>query len=221
MDASQFDRFTTALTASGSRRRLAQVLLTLMLSNAMARAHADAADVQERRRARRRNRHQQRRQARRKGNKGLGNGCSVLGSGCTYNTEVRAFICRGANLAGLVIPKDCFLGEADLSATNMTGTVMDGVNMQSAYFTDATMENASLVGARLILGLFLDTNLRNAKLTNADLRFANLKRADLTNASLSGAQWMRTTCPDGTSSDDSVTKTCCGHLNGAVLRDGC
>lgn len=221
MNTSHFDRLTAALTASGSRRTVAQILVALVLPGVATLDHASAADVQERRRARRRNRHQRRRHDRRKSNKGLGSGCSVLGSACTYNTDARAFICRGANLSGLVIPRDCNLGEADLSETNLTGVVMDGVDLQSAYFTDATMKDASLVGANLIMGLLRNVDLRNAKLTNADLRFANLQQADLTNASLSGTRWMRTTCPDGSSSDESATQTCCGHLNGVVVRDGC
>ncbi len=223
MEESQFDRLTAALTTSGSRRRLALGLLALTLSGTVALEHADAANTHARRRARRKNRQQKHRRDRRKRNNGPGggNGCSVLGSACTYNSDARAFICRGANLAGFVIPRDCSLGEADFSDTNLTGTVMDGVDLQSAYFTGATMDGTSLVGANLIMGLFREVNLRDAKLTNADLRFAKLQQADLTNASLSGAKWMSTTCPDGTNSDDSATKTCCGHLNGAVVWDGC
>jgi hypothetical protein len=70
-------------------------------------------------------------------------------------------------------------------------------------------------------------SLRGADMTGADLRDADLTAADLTGADFTGADlsgarmagarlkdvvWARTTCPDGSSSDQHDT-TCLGHLS--------
>ncbi len=70
----------------------------------------------------------------------------------------------------------------------------------------ADLRNARLAGAFL-----RDSDLRNAKLDGADLTRADLTGADLTGASLIKVVWSRTTCPDGTVSDDNGD-TCQGHL---------
>ncbi|WP_230859775.1 pentapeptide repeat-containing protein [Actinoplanes aureus] len=71
----------------------------------------------------------------------------------------------------------------------------------------ADLRNARLTGAFL-----RDADLRNAKLDGADLTGADLTGADLTGASLVKVVWSRTTCPDGTASDENGD-TCQGHLS--------
>ncbi|MEU4424692.1 pentapeptide repeat-containing protein [Actinoplanes sp. NPDC024001] len=70
----------------------------------------------------------------------------------------------------------------------------------------ADLRNAKLSGAFL-----RDADLRNAKLDGADLTGADLTGADLTGASLVKVTWSRTTCPDGSLSEEN-NNTCQGHL---------
>ncbi|MEU4620845.1 pentapeptide repeat-containing protein [Actinoplanes sp. NPDC023801] len=71
----------------------------------------------------------------------------------------------------------------------------------------ADLRNARLTGAFL-----RDADLRNARLDGADLSGADLTGADLTGASLARVVWARTTCPDGSVSDENGG-TCRGHLS--------
>ncbi|MDG4821535.1 pentapeptide repeat-containing protein [Asanoa sp. WMMD1127] len=71
--------------------------------------------------------------------------------------------------------------------------------------------SADLRNARLTGAFLRDADLRDAKLDGADLSGADLTGADLTGASIAGVTWSRTTCPDGSVSDD-VGGTCAGHL---------
>jgi hypothetical protein len=71
----------------------------------------------------------------------------------------------------------------------------------------ADLRNAKLTGAFL-----RDADLRNAKLDGADLTGADLTGAKLEGASLVRVIWARTTCPDGSSSEENG-RTCAGHLN--------
>ena len=88
-----------------------------------------------------------------------------------------------------------YLGGADLSGADLSGVDLSGANLKGA----------NLEGA----------NLRSADLENADLEGANLENANLTWVS-----WSRTTCPDGTNSNDNGD-TCCENLNDAVPSTGC
>lgn len=64
-----------------------------------------------------------------------------------------------------------------------------------------------------LTGAFLrGADLRGARLDGADLTGADLTGADLTGASLTKVVWSRTTCPDGSVSDENAG-TCQGHLS--------
>jgi uncharacterized protein YjbI with pentapeptide repeats len=71
---------------------------------------------------------------------------------------------------------------------------------------------ADLRGAKLTGAFLRDADLRNARLDGADLTGADLTGADLTGASLTKVVWSRTTCPDGSVSDENAG-TCQGHLS--------
>ena len=72
---------------------------------------------------------------------------------------------------------------------------------------------ADLRNARLVNAFLRDADLRNARLDGADLTGADLRGARLDGASIVSVVWRRTTCPDGTGSDDDGG-TCAGHLSG-------
>ena len=77
---------------------------------------------------------------------------------------------------------------------------------------DRPAPSADLSGSSLVGAYLRDVDLRGAVLDHSDLSRADLTGADLTGASIIGVTWDRTTCPDGTSSDDNGG-TCAGHLS--------
>ena len=76
------------------------------------------------------------------------------------------------------------------------------------------------VAACLYLHAELVFDLSGVDLSGANLKGANLEGANLENANLTWVSWFRTTCPDGTNSNDSGD-TCCENLNDAVPSTGC
>jgi hypothetical protein len=113
------------------------------------------------------------------------------------------------------------LTECDLSWGNLNGVNLNHANLTRAKLTSAELRHAHLFEAILSGAILNDAlvpfaDLRGAKLNGASLIFTNLSSTDLTGADLSGAilrdtQWISTTCPDGTNSDDHGD-TCVGHL---------
>jgi uncharacterized protein YjbI with pentapeptide repeats len=148
----------------------------------------------------------------------------------------------GANLKAADL-SGTFLEGVDLSDVDLSGAhAIDLVSCPAALPSDwlciknslvgpgadlkgATLNNADLSYSHL-KGANLDgANLRNTTLTGADLQDASVNYSDLTGATLQFAhltnvQWYFTTCPDGTNSVD-WDQTCCGHLNNAMIADGC
>ena len=97
--------------------------------------------------------------------------------------------------------------------------------METVNFNDLKMVGANLTNAHLRYSLLDTVDLSGANLTNADLigsnlEHVNLSNAELTNADLYDVIWIDTTCPDGTNSNDHGN-TCCGHLNGKLVKAGC
>jgi hypothetical protein len=89
------------------------------------------------------------------------------------------------------------LAGASLSGTNLTGAVLLGANLAGANMSNSNLKGANLAGA----------NLTGANLTGTTLKEATgLKTATLTNI-----LWNKTTCPDGTISNNNGG-TCIGHL---------
>jgi len=104
-------------------------------------------------------------------------------------------------------------GDASLPHSNFTGT-----NLSSEYFVGANLSGDGFVGANLSGANFTFANLSEATLVNAVWGNANLSHADLAGAAMSpdtgeyaSVTWLRTTCPDGTLSDNDGG-TCVNNL---------
>lgn len=82
------------------------------------------------------------------------------------------------------------------AAVNLSGQVLDGLDLSSITFG----------GARLVNVSFKDTDLSGSSFAYADLRGAKLEGANLENV-----HWHQTICPDGTKSAEN-NGTCEGHL---------
>ena len=92
-----------------------------------------------------------------------------------------------------------------------------GLFAWAANPSEAALASASLRGADLSSTDLSGSNLRHADLEDADLSGADLSGADLTGANLTdadldGVVWSKTTCPDGTVSDN-VGGSCENHLS--------
>lgn len=124
-----------------------------------------------------------------------------------------AYDCSATPYPGIDLAA-CNLANAALSGASMTGADLVYANLGNADLTngelaDTNMLSASLVGtnltgANLTFANLTDANLVNANLTDATLTDANLKGAimDQTTTIITGVAWHRTTCPDGTNSDN-------------------
>lgn len=95
----------------------------------------------------------------------LGRQAMIVGDA---ESELERVDLRGADLAGLNLPKVCF------AHANLDDAGLIGANLASAAFVEATLRNANLSNA----------NLREADLTGALLDGATLRGADLSNAKL-------------------------------------
>ena len=112
-----------------------------------------------------------------------------------------------------------------IRGTTLTGADLTNAIMETVNFNDLKMVGANLTNAHLRYSLLDTVDLSGANLTNADLigsnlEHVNLSNAELTNADLYDVIWIDTTCPDGTNSNDHGN-TCCGHLNGKLVKAGC
>lgn len=124
-----------------------------------------------------------------------------------------AYDCSAAPYPGIDLVA-CNLADAALSGANLTGADLvyanlGGADLANGGLADANLLSASLVGtnltgANLTFANLTDANLVNANLTDATLTDANLKGAimDQTTTIITGVAWHRTTCPDGTNSDN-------------------
>ncbi len=90
----------------------------------------------------------------------------------------------------------CKLSGFDLSYTNLFDVDLHGANLIDANLSSDVLSQADLGGA----------NLMGANMSGADLSGAILKGANLNDVT-----WSKTTCPDGTNSDNDGG-TCIGHL---------
>ena len=96
---------------------------------------------------------------------------------------------------------------------DLESNLMDEINWVNNTVDWAYMD---LSGADLSYAYLTDANLYMADLTGADLSYAYLGGADLIGADLTGADltsvnWVGTTCPDGTNSNDNGN-TCVNNL---------
>ena len=118
------------------------------------------------------------------------------------------------NLSGAIMP-GANLIDANLNGADLTDAGLVDADLYRANLSGANLWNANLTGARLA-GANLDgANLIGAQLNGADLDGANLTeavlwRTDLTIANYdsktiwpTAEYWGKTTCPDGTNSDNN------------------
>jgi hypothetical protein len=80
-----------------------------------------------------------------------------------------------------------WLQEADLSASNLSGTRFNSANLKGAKLADANLSGADLSYADLSGAVLSAANLGGADLTQADLRESDLRGANLRNAKLATA----------------------------------
>jgi uncharacterized protein YjbI with pentapeptide repeats len=92
----------------------------------------------------------------------------------------------GANLSGLILDR-LDLQEANLERVNLSGSTLSGSNLYLANMSGADLSWSYLDGANLKVADLSEANLTNAKLMGADLTGANLAGADLSGANLEGA----------------------------------
>jgi uncharacterized protein YjbI with pentapeptide repeats len=111
----------------------------------------------------------------------------------------------GANLSNANL-RNAYLGYADLTSADLTGADLTDANLGFADLTSADLRYADLRNADLT-----GADLTGADLTGADLAGAYLRYADLTGADLTSVNWLGTTCPDGTNSNDNGY-TCVNNL---------
>ena len=141
----------------------------------------------------------------------------------------------GAQLTGVIfgdLEGEGWIGERvglpDLTNANFSGANLTNATLGSSDFktgmatnlTNADFSGANLTGVKFISANLTGANLTNANLTGADLTNANLTNANLTNANLAyagfpGVIWKNTTCPDGTKSDELLSRSC-PHGSGAA-----
>jgi hypothetical protein len=101
---------------------------------------------------------------------------------------------------------------ATLTGADLSGATLTSANLTQANLTNANLSGANLTGANLSQANLSGANLSSANLTNANLSQANLKGATgMSTATLTGVTWSKTTCPDGTTSNQDGG-TCLGHL---------
>jgi uncharacterized protein YjbI with pentapeptide repeats len=86
---------------------------------------------------------------------------------------------------GQVIGAIIYLGEADLSYTNLRDANLSGANLRDANLEGADLGSANLEGANLRDANLRGTDLGSANLSNANPSGADLSGADLLNANLS------------------------------------
>ncbi len=85
---------------------------------------------------------------------------------------------------------------------------LDGTDLSDKTFVRVDFSGSSLK----------NVSFRNATLRDVDFAHANLTGANFEGAEFSELEWTRTTCPDGTSSDEH-DGTCRGHLASSPWRD--
>lgn len=122
-------------------------------------------------------------------------------------TDLSGVELNWANLTGAVVDKNTKLADkwrrvlkivnkefdrkfqsyADLSQTNLSGSDLKGVYLDSANLRGADLRGADLKDAYLNSADLRGANLSSAKLSGADLKEANLIRANLKGADLSNA----------------------------------
>jgi hypothetical protein len=123
----------------------------------------------------------------------------LLDKAATVHLESRFRVLRRQMAAGVLI------GAAGIVlfawAANPATSEQPPPSLRNADLRDADLRGASL---------------RNVDLTGADLTGANLRDADLHGATVSNTIWLRTTCPDGTSSDARARPDVAGRLTGGT-----
>jgi len=103
------------------------------------------------------------------------------------------------------------LSNADLSYANLRFANLRFADLTNANLYNANLTGADLIGADLTGADLIGADLIDADLTGADLAGAYLRYADLTGADLTSVNWLGTTCPDGTNSNNNGN-TCENNL---------
>ena len=137
-------------------------------------------------------------------------GRSDLSAANLNYADLTGAILNYADLNGAIL-ENADLKYAALYGANLTDANLTGANLTGTLLERATFQYANLTNADLAYTSAWSTGLSGADLTGADLTDAYLLDADLTVADLTGVDWSRTTCPDGTNSDDNGN-TCENNL---------
>ncbi len=98
---------------------------------------------------------------------------------------------------------DANLSDANLAQVIAQGARMSAVTATHADFTGADLRNSDLSGADLSFANLAGANLTGVNFTGANLTGAVLWLADINGASFTGAVFSRTTCPDGSVTQDT------------------
>ncbi len=124
------------------------------------------------------------------------------------------------DLTGAVLNRVNLRG-ARLSGANLTAAVLSRVNLRDARLSGANLRGANLRRSNLTDVDLSEANLTSASLWDADLRRANLRGANLTDASLSGANLTGANLTDVnlTGADLTGANLTEANLTGANIRD--
>lgn len=124
------------------------------------------------------------------------------------------------DLTGAILNRVNLRG-ARLSGANLTAAVLSRVNLRDARLSGANLRGANLRRSNLTDVDLSEANLTSASLWDADLRRANLRGANLTDASLSGANLTGANLTDVnlTGADLTGANLTEANLTGANIRD--
>ncbi len=123
------------------------------------------------------------------------------------------------DLTGAILNRVNLRG-ASLMLANLTGADLGGAMLRGAILRRANLTSADLRGANLMFASLRGANLRGANLTDASLRFASLRGANLTDADLTGADLTDADLTDANLTRANLTNADLTDVNmeGATLR---
>ena len=108
------------------------------------------------------------------------------------------------------------LRDAYLSGANLRGANLISASLREAILNDVDLSEANLTRARLYGTYLIRANLRGANLMHASLRRADLTNVDLTNANLTDADLSGANLTNADLTDADLTNV---NMEGATLRD--
>ena len=108
------------------------------------------------------------------------------------------------------------LRDAYLTGANLRGANLISASLREAILNDVDLSEANLTRARLYGTYLIRANLRGANLMHASLRRADLTNVDLTNANLTDADLSGANLTNADLTDADLTNV---NMEGATLRD--